>query len=91
MTKLVIDTVNNMAYNQGYRSLKFLDRKKRPMLLNPIDTLLGVDAITNENLETLEQGDEECLPLVEPESRELQDFHHCVGIWDLFLVPLYFL
>lgn len=39
MTKLVIDTVNNMAYNQGYRSLKFLDRKKRPITLNPIDTL----------------------------------------------------
>lgn len=73
MTRLVIDTVNEMARKQGYKALKFLDRKNRPMLLNPIDTLLGVDAITNENLEELEQGDEEYLPLVKPESRKDED------------------
>ena len=64
MTKLVIETVNKMAYDQGYKSFKFLDRKKRPMLLNPIDTLSGIDTITNENLEALEQADEEYVPLV---------------------------
>ena len=69
MTKLVIDTVNQMAYKQGYKSFKFFDRKKRPMLLNPIDTLSGIDGIINENLEALEQADEEYLPLVPPKSQ----------------------
>ena len=54
MTKLIIDTVNNMAYSQGYKSFKFLDRKKRPMLLDPIDTLSSINAMSNENLEALE-------------------------------------
>ena len=53
--------------------MKFLDWKKRPILLNPIDTLSGIDAITNENLEALEQNNEEYLPLVEPESQEDED------------------
>ena len=69
MTKLVIDTVNQMAYKQGYKSFKFFDRKKRPMLLNPIDTLSGIDGMINENLEALEQADEEYLPLVPPKSQ----------------------
>ena len=49
MTKLVIDTLNQMAYKQGYKSLKFLDQKKHPMLLNPIDTLSGIDGMINKN------------------------------------------
>ena len=73
MTKLVIETVNKMAYDQGYKSFKFLDRKKRPMLLNPIDTLSGIDAITNENLEALEQADEEYVPLVPPQDQSGDD------------------
>ena len=73
MTRLVIETVNEMAKRQGYKALKFLDRKKRPMLLNPINTLSGINAITNENLEALEQDDEEYLPLVEPENQEDED------------------
>ena len=68
MTRLVIDTVNKMATKQGYKALKFLDRKKRPMFLNPIDTLSGVGAITNKNLEALEQNDEEYLPMTAPKS-----------------------
>ena len=43
------------------------------MLLNPIDTLSGINVITNENLEALEQDDEECVPLVEPENQEDED------------------
>ena len=73
MTKLVIETVNKMAYDQGYKSFKFLDRKKRPMLLNPIDTLSGINAITNENLEALEQADEEYVPLVPSQDQSGDD------------------
>ena len=68
MTCQVIDTVNEMARKQGYKALKFLDRKKRPMLFNPIDTLSGVGAITTKNLEALEQNDEEYLPMTAPKS-----------------------
>ena len=53
MTKLV-KTVNEMAYRQGYKSLKFLNRKKQPMLLNPIDILGRIGAMVNENVKAIE-------------------------------------
>ena len=74
MTKLVIDTVNEMAYRQGYKSLKFLNRKKQPMLLNPIDTLEGIRAMVNDNVEALEQADEDFMPMLAPtESQHDED------------------
>ena len=73
MTKLVIDTVNKMAYRQGYKSLKFLDCKKKPMLLNHVDTLDGIGAMINENVKVLEQADETYMPMVPLKSQEDDD------------------
>lgn len=74
MTRLLIDTANKMARRQGYKALKFLDRKKRSMLLNSIDMLSAIDVITNENLEALEKNDEEYLRMVAPKSHDNKDF-----------------
>ena len=63
MTKLVVNTVNEMAYRQGYRSLKFLNRKKQPMLLHPIDTLENIGAMIHENVKALEEADEDYMPI----------------------------
>lgn len=40
MTKMVVKRVEEIAHKQGVKSCKFFDRKGRPMLQRPIDTLL---------------------------------------------------
>lgn len=63
MAKLVIQTVNKMAYCQDYKSLNFMNCKKQPMLLNPIDTKIGIGAMTGENVNVVEKVDGEYVPL----------------------------
>lgn len=71
ITQLVIGTVNKMAYHQGYKSLKFLNRKRQPMLINPIDTLKGIGAMISKNVEALDQADEDYTPMLEPPEDKL--------------------
>lgn len=80
MTKLVIDTVNEMAYRQGYKSLKSLNQKKQSIFLNLIDTLEGIGAMVNDNVETLEQADEDSMPMLAPaESQDDKDLELIVA------------
>ena len=44
------------------------------MLLNPIDTLEGIGAMVNDNVEALEQADEDFMPMLAPaESQDDED------------------
>ena len=75
MTKPIIQTVNNMAYQQGYKLSKFINRKKQPMILNPIDTLKGIGAMAQENVDAIEKLEEEyvlMLPHNGPEDDNVQ-------------------
>ena len=62
MTKMVIDRVEQLAAAQGYKSLKFFNRKKKEMLLSNIDLLMGVDSVSNEIID----GEELDLPSITP-------------------------
>ena len=42
MTRMVIDRVEELAIKQGYKSLRFYNQKKQPMVLKNADLLAGV-------------------------------------------------
>ena len=43
MTRMVIDRVELLATRQGYKTLKFFNRKKNELMLSNADLLKGVD------------------------------------------------
>ena len=62
MTRMVIERVELIAARQGYRSLKFFNRKKQEMVLRDADLLAGVDGAPM----VLEDGDDEYVPPLPP-------------------------
>ena len=62
MTRLVIKQVEAVAEKQGYKSVKFLNRKKEALILEPIDTLNGVMGRTSEVEGIIENADGDYLP-----------------------------
>ena len=62
MTRLVVQRVEELATKQGFKSLKFLNRKKEPMLLEPIDRLVGIDGRSSEIDGIIENMDEDYGP-----------------------------
>ena len=42
MTRMVVDRVEEMAEKQGYKTLKFFNRKRQEMMLKDVDLLTGV-------------------------------------------------
>ena len=66
MTKLVIQRVEQMARNQGYRTLKFFNRKRQEMLFDPIDTLEGVGGRLPAKNELIDEADENYIPPLAP-------------------------
>ena len=46
MTKMVVKQVEEIVLKQGVKSCKFFDRKGRPMIQRPIDTLLEGVGVT---------------------------------------------
>ena len=47
MTCMVISRVEQLASQQGYRTLKFFNRKKKEMVLEDIDLLAGLQEVRN--------------------------------------------
>ena len=62
MTRLVVQRVEELATKQGYKSLKFLNRKKEPMLLDSIDKFVGIDGRSSEIDGIIENMDEDYGP-----------------------------
>ena len=78
MTKMVVKRVEEIAHKQGVKSCKFFDRKGRPMLQRPIDTLLeGVgDDVALEDYEVIGNDGEfpdQDLPAEQEEPEEIDE------------------
>ena len=69
MTRLVIRRVEEMAAKQGYKSLKFFNRKRQEMILSDIDLLEGVGGFTEHVIQDSET--ETNLPSGVPEPSRL--------------------
>ena len=60
MTRMVIERVEQLATQQGYRSLKFFNRNRQEMILDNIDLLTGLERVSADHVV---EGDELGLPL----------------------------
>ena len=62
MTRMVVDRVEQLATQQGYKTLKFFNRKKEELFLEDIDLLAGLqevreNIINESNLKDLPPGE----------------------------------
>ena len=69
MTRFVVKRVEEMARKQGLKSMKFFDRKRNQIILNPIDLLKGVQDGDEQHED--EQQNEEILDENDAEHKQL--------------------